>query len=40
MIALMGKKDAMKRRHHTPEQIVANQSLDIDMLKEVNQGNF
>jgi len=22
MIALMGEEDAMKRRHHTPEQIV------------------
>jgi len=102
MIALMGEEDDMKRRHHTPEQIVrklreadrllgegskivevckhlevteqtyyrwrnqyggmkaddakrlkelerensrlkkivANQALDIDMLKEVNRGNF
>jgi hypothetical protein len=40
MIALMGKEDAIKRRLHTPEQIVANQALDIDMLKEVNRGNF
>jgi putative transposase len=102
MIALMGEEDEMKRRHHTPEQIVrklreadrllgegsamvevckhlevteqtyyrwrnqyggmkaddakrlkelerensrlkkivADQALDIDMLKEVNRGNF
>jgi hypothetical protein len=28
MVALVGEEDDMKRRHHTPEQIVATQKRD------------